>query len=233
MFSAEPVCSCALFFVQLAHETAGAARTRLSLLPLMEGQSLANLGHIVPRECEGACVGASMPITQLRSSSSAHAGDPVFQRRRCWKREAAAYWIPRMRDNDGLCFGGAPTLSEGGKPGDDKWSGSWKVDFYRLGRNSSHVFRVVPAQAGTHTHECQLLRCVGAPIPFIKNIGGYGSWLSPGRRGGEQSEAIHSSCAGLDGLLRARNDPVAACHVLSHRPRMRGVQYAAASRLKR
>ena len=56
---------------------------------------------------------------------------------------------------------------------------------YRVGRNSSHIFRVVPAQAGTHTHECQLLRCAGTPIPFIKNIGGYGSWLSPGRRRGE------------------------------------------------
>ena len=33
--SAEPVCSCALFYVQLAHETAGAARTRLSPRPLL------------------------------------------------------------------------------------------------------------------------------------------------------------------------------------------------------
>jgi hypothetical protein len=32
--SAEPVCSCALSFVHFAHETAGAARTRLSLCPL-------------------------------------------------------------------------------------------------------------------------------------------------------------------------------------------------------
>ena len=32
--SAEPVCSCAFSFVHLAHETAGAARTRLSLRPL-------------------------------------------------------------------------------------------------------------------------------------------------------------------------------------------------------
>jgi hypothetical protein len=39
----------------------------------------------------------------------------------------------------------------------------------------------------------------------------YGSWLSPGRRGGEQS-IPH---ARLDGLLRcARNDPEGACHVL-------------------
>ncbi len=34
MLSAEPVCSCAHFFVQIARETAGAARTRLSLRPL-------------------------------------------------------------------------------------------------------------------------------------------------------------------------------------------------------
>jgi hypothetical protein len=36
--SAEPVCSCALSFVHFAHETAGAARTRLSLRPLFGGQ---------------------------------------------------------------------------------------------------------------------------------------------------------------------------------------------------
>jgi len=34
MFSAEPVCSCACFCAQIAHETAGAARTRSSLRPL-------------------------------------------------------------------------------------------------------------------------------------------------------------------------------------------------------
>jgi len=33
--SAEPVCSCAHFLVHLAHETAGAARTRHSLRPLI------------------------------------------------------------------------------------------------------------------------------------------------------------------------------------------------------
>src|ERR1700676_1323221 len=35
MLSAEPVCSCAHFLVHFAHETAGAARTRLSLRPLL------------------------------------------------------------------------------------------------------------------------------------------------------------------------------------------------------
>src|SRR6185503_17785330 len=40
MLSAGPVCSCAHFFVHIAHETAGAARTRSSLRPLIpEGQA--------------------------------------------------------------------------------------------------------------------------------------------------------------------------------------------------
>src|SRR5438876_12160468 len=49
-----PVCSCAHFFVQLAHETAGAARTRHSLRPLFGGQgnSIASLGRNARRECE-------------------------------------------------------------------------------------------------------------------------------------------------------------------------------------
>src|SRR5437868_6996343 len=48
-----PVCSCALCFVQTAHETAGAARIRHSLRPLFEegGAFLAKLGRIAPREC--------------------------------------------------------------------------------------------------------------------------------------------------------------------------------------
>src|SRR5437879_13706995 len=40
MLSAGPVCSCAHFFVHIAHETAGAARTRSSLRPLIpEGRA--------------------------------------------------------------------------------------------------------------------------------------------------------------------------------------------------
>src|ERR1700724_1696806 len=39
MLSAEPVCSCAHFLMHIAHETAGAARTRSSLRPLFfEGE---------------------------------------------------------------------------------------------------------------------------------------------------------------------------------------------------
>ena len=37
MLSAGPVCSCAHFLVHIAHETAGAARTRSSLRPLFSG----------------------------------------------------------------------------------------------------------------------------------------------------------------------------------------------------
>jgi hypothetical protein len=48
--SAEPVCSCAFLLVHLAHETAGAARTRSSLRPLFYGGgSFAKLGRIAPR----------------------------------------------------------------------------------------------------------------------------------------------------------------------------------------
>src|SRR6476660_2402628 len=51
--SAEPVCSCAFSFVHFAHETAGAARTRSSLRPLlfMRAEVDAKPGRIAPREC--------------------------------------------------------------------------------------------------------------------------------------------------------------------------------------
>src|SRR5665647_3633052 len=51
--SAEPVCSCAFFSIS-AHETAGAARTRLSLRPLLiehGGETDAQPGRIAPRDC--------------------------------------------------------------------------------------------------------------------------------------------------------------------------------------
>src|SRR5437763_17156468 len=45
-----PVCSCAPFLRTLAHEIAGAARTRHSLRPLFsEGQRICNLGRNAPR----------------------------------------------------------------------------------------------------------------------------------------------------------------------------------------
>jgi hypothetical protein len=55
MLSAEPVCSCAHLFVHIAHETAGAARTRSSLRPLIGegGKFKANLARNARRDREG------------------------------------------------------------------------------------------------------------------------------------------------------------------------------------
>src|SRR6478736_8685954 len=52
--SAEPVCSCAFSYVHLAHETAGAARTRSSLRPLLEerDEGFKNLGRFPSRDRE-------------------------------------------------------------------------------------------------------------------------------------------------------------------------------------
>jgi hypothetical protein len=40
-----------------------------------------------------------------RLSSPAKAGDPVFQRRQRWNREAAGYWIPPLEPVIGLAEG--------------------------------------------------------------------------------------------------------------------------------
>src|ERR1700682_3545382 len=78
--SAEPVCSCAFFYVQLAHETAGAARTRSSLRPLLvvRAEVLAKLGHIIPRECGVASLSRHRP-------------------RKRAIQYAAAYWLKQWR----------------------------------------------------------------------------------------------------------------------------------------
>ena len=54
MLSASSVCSCAHFLVHIAHETAGAARTRLSLRPLFSKRAkyFTNLGRVASREGE-------------------------------------------------------------------------------------------------------------------------------------------------------------------------------------
>ena len=54
MLSAGPVCSCAHFFVHIAHETAGAARTRSSLRPrYFEGHEPSHhLGRASPASVE-------------------------------------------------------------------------------------------------------------------------------------------------------------------------------------
>jgi hypothetical protein len=58
-----PVCSCAFFLHKFAHETAGAARIRLSLRPLFFGRVRhirSNLGRGASRECEGASIDSSL-----------------------------------------------------------------------------------------------------------------------------------------------------------------------------
>ena len=54
--SAEPVCSCAFYPITIAHGTAGAARTRSSLRPLVSwGEIEAKLGRSAPRDLN-ACL---------------------------------------------------------------------------------------------------------------------------------------------------------------------------------
>jgi hypothetical protein len=63
--SAEPVCSCAHSFVHLAHETAGAARTRLSLRPLFRGT---RFRHSPGASCRGiadVCLDRDVYLEQL------------------------------------------------------------------------------------------------------------------------------------------------------------------------
>jgi hypothetical protein len=73
--SAEPVCSCAFPFVQLAHETAGAARTRLSLRPLLfrEGAKLTQTSGISCRENADAY----LPVVIARESGRSSTPRPL------------------------------------------------------------------------------------------------------------------------------------------------------------
>src|SRR5258708_28887533 len=65
--SAEPVCSCAFSFVQLAHETAGAARTRSSLRPLIsEGETIMQDSGASRRGIDRSCVEQEAVIASQR-----------------------------------------------------------------------------------------------------------------------------------------------------------------------
>ena len=104
-----PVCSCAFCLTQTARGTAGAASTRSSLRPLVfkRANEEANLGRNASREGRLTFNCHRPPCAQLRTG----AGDPVSQRRQRWKREAAAYWIPRRS----LSSGGASRRPGGGE----------------------------------------------------------------------------------------------------------------------
>ena len=80
-----PVCSCAPLFAQFAHETAGAACTRHSLLPLFlrRDNEIASLGRNAPRECERMTGGRLHPVSpRIPSNSliSRHFSSPIPHR---------------------------------------------------------------------------------------------------------------------------------------------------------
>jgi hypothetical protein len=96
---AEPVCSCARFYAQIAHETAGAARTRSSLRPLTLGlRSIANLGRNAPREREHtfSCHPRQLSSPRRRGSSIPEAA--VIEPR------SRSVLDPRLRGDDDSGF---------------------------------------------------------------------------------------------------------------------------------
>ena len=76
------------FFALIAHETAGAASTRHSLRPLLHwANDFANLGRMAPRE-RGRTFSCHHPRRRVTQYSRDVNG---------LNRQAAAYWIPRLR----------------------------------------------------------------------------------------------------------------------------------------
>jgi hypothetical protein len=80
--SAEPVCSCALFFVHFARETAGAARTRSSLRPLTIG------GGTFPLKTRAKCAARSRSCVWATVTKATKQSIPVPH---------AAPWIASLR----------------------------------------------------------------------------------------------------------------------------------------
>src|ERR1700730_3503428 len=83
-----------VFSHSFAHETAGAARTRQSLLPLMSRVRSTKLGRIAPREGEAMSGNANGTATHSLSSP-AHAGDPVRRGFTAQALTSLEYWIAR------------------------------------------------------------------------------------------------------------------------------------------
>jgi hypothetical protein len=106
MLSAEPVCSCACSCAHLARETAGAARTRLSLRPLpsREGDMTQDSGAS-RRESANACLLSSL---MGRTDAASEVARRVRPSQRSDRRSASA---PRFSDHCDahLCRG--PTFS--------------------------------------------------------------------------------------------------------------------------
>src|SRR5678815_1638719 len=64
-------------------------------------------------------------------------------------------------------------------------------------------FSVVPAKAGTHYHECELLRDAGATTHSHKKTCGYGSRPSPGRQLEMPPRKLRTRCT----RRRSRSNP--------------------------
>src|SRR6266566_2824511 len=104
-----------VFLCMFAHETAGAARTRLSLRPLVLSRAAidAKLGRIAPRECEAVSADTrclkieSADIYRARMRHIPHAvidrldRATQYSRAPMIKRNVAAYWILRWSLSSG------------------------------------------------------------------------------------------------------------------------------------
>src|ERR1700682_1402064 len=110
MLSAEPVCSCAHFFVHIAHETAGAARTWSSLRPLIfEGEEFLHNSGASRREIVELC-----PLTVSARSVSDEAIHTTIAAR--WIASRSLSSGPHTRDplvrNDGLMHKSSKPLAQ-------------------------------------------------------------------------------------------------------------------------
>ncbi len=112
--SAEPVCSCAFCPITIAHETAGAARTRLSLRPLaLRGRPAdARLGRIAPRD-RGR---TSSRCLTIESEIHSHVTD---------NQKKLACPIPPQRSKSTLVLGVEQQIKASPSPGGSIGSGEY------------------------------------------------------------------------------------------------------------
>ena len=172
------------FFVHLAHETAGAARTRHSLLPLLGRDNEVQTSGKSCREKAKLCL-----------EVATQAPHPHCHRPRM---RAIQYAAASRLKHCCLWNTGCPV-----KPGEDEWRvGCMKVELGMAARKipspSSRTSERSECRSGIHNHECSLVRYAGAPTALTTHIGGYGSRRSPGRRGvrrratqGQTGESSH------------------------------------------
>ena len=112
--SAEPVCSCAVLFAQIARETAGAACTRSSLRPQFSKRANedANLGRKAPREGETISTVIASEAKQSIVTSCTERMDCVAALAMTWRALASLHpdtlRRPRSGRPEGRRIGRAP-----------------------------------------------------------------------------------------------------------------------------